>query len=129
MGKYYLYSLFEPQSTAVAGTGDCIDSVGLVVIEPLSFSAFPGKIYPVTPTARPFMVKRRALPLPLLTMLSIWQLSPPRPCRALHPSKIAVDMISSLSLNSLGLMRPLFGLNTPFNKNSTTKSILLSSKD
>ncbi|MDD3813476.1 MAG: hypothetical protein PHZ02_02430 [Desulfocapsaceae bacterium] len=50
MGKHYLCSLFELQTTAVSGASDCIDSVELIVIEHLPPSAFPSKLYPVTPS-------------------------------------------------------------------------------
>ncbi len=40
MGKHYLSSLFEPQSVAVFGASDRIDSVGQVVFDNLLNSTF-----------------------------------------------------------------------------------------
>lgn len=49
MGKHYLSSLFEPQSVAVFGASDKIDSVGQVVFYNLLNSVFLGGIYPINP--------------------------------------------------------------------------------
>ena len=50
MGKHYLSSLFEPQSVAVFGASDRIDSVRQVVFDNLLHSAFQGNIYPINPS-------------------------------------------------------------------------------
>ena len=49
MGKHYLSSLFEPQSVAVFGAGDRIDSVGQVVFDNMLHSAFQGAVYAINP--------------------------------------------------------------------------------
>ena len=161
MGKDYLYSLFEPQSTAIVGSDDCIDSAGQVVLDNPLHSAFQCKIHPVTPSCQTMQGQKAhpslspfdlAVDLEDITTSSLSS-STPIDDRGQHDIKVIIiltarfgksgcrpdrkqkrikksrqDRNQMIGPNSPGLMRPPFGLNTTFNKNSNTKSILISSK-
>jgi len=49
MNKHYLTALFTPESIALYGASDRIDSVGGVVFKNLLTSGFKGRIYAINP--------------------------------------------------------------------------------
>jgi len=50
MNTHYLASLFTPESVALFGASDRVDSVGGVVFKNLRSSGFKGRIYAINPT-------------------------------------------------------------------------------
>lgn len=50
MSQHYLTSLFAPQSVAVFGASDRVDSVGQIVFKNMLESGYTGALYPINPT-------------------------------------------------------------------------------
>ena len=49
MGQHYLKSLFSPESVAIFGASDRIDSVGQIVLSNMLKSGYKGALFPINP--------------------------------------------------------------------------------